>query len=45
MDKPLGLLKDKLEEALKLADDLELEVVGAWISIAIDTISIEGETA
>ena len=45
MDEPLGLLKDKLEEALEIADDLELKVVGAWISMAIETISIEGETA
>lgn len=45
MDKPLGIPKDKLKEALKIADDLEIKVVGAWISIAIDTISIEGEKA
>ena len=45
MDESLGPLKDKLEQALKLADDLELKVVGAWISVAIDALSIEGETA
>ena len=45
MDESLGPLKDKLEQALKLADYLELKVVGAWISVAIDALSIEGETA
>ncbi|WP_156460695.1 hypothetical protein [Sphingomonas sp. Leaf339] len=45
MDESFGPLKDKLEQTLKLADDLELRVVGAWISMAIDALSIEGETA
>lgn len=45
MNESLGPLKDKLEQALKLADDLDLKVVGAWISMAIDALSIEGETA
>lgn len=45
MDESLGNLKDKLEQALKLAYDLEIKVVGAWISVAIDALSIESETA
>ena len=35
MNESLEPLKDKLEQALKLADDLELRVVGAWISMAL----------
>ncbi|WP_156348247.1 hypothetical protein [Sphingomonas sp. Leaf34] len=45
MNESLETLKDKLEQALELADGLGLKVVGAWISIAINALSIEGETA
>lgn len=45
MNESLETLKDKLEQALELADGLGLKVVGALISIAINALSIEGETA
>jgi hypothetical protein len=40
-----NLLKTKLEHALKLADELDLTLVGAWISSAIDALSTVDATA
>jgi hypothetical protein len=42
---PSELLKAKLEQALELADGLDLNVVGAWILNAIEALPTADEAA